>query len=170
MTAAKALPPLAQVKGVLDYDPETGIFRWKHRDRDRPNGGFTRSGHIAGSVYPCGHRYISVAEGKYPAHRLAWLWVHGVEPAVHIDHKNGNADDNRICNLREADTSQNIWNSRRRKKKYPRGVKRQPKYEGYAASIVVRGKYHHIGTFKTAEEAGAAYRAKAVELHGEFAP
>lgn len=42
-------------------------------------------------------------------------------------------------------------------------------YDPLAARIRVRKRMHHIGSFATADEAGAAYLAKARESFGEFA-
>jgi hypothetical protein len=41
--------------------------------------------------------------------------------------------------------------------------------EKFRSYVNKDGKRHNIGTFDTAEEAHAAYLAKAKELHGEFA-
>src|SRR4051812_10110856 len=91
---------------LLYYYPETGIFRWKvHRRPQSP------PGTIAG-CYQSKKRVQRIElEGKaYLAHRLAWLYVHGVWPEDQIDHINGNPSDNRIENLRLANNSQNQAN------------------------------------------------------------
>lgn len=42
-------------------------------------------------------------------------------------------------------------------------------YQGWCAHIRDHGKARHLGTFRTAEEAHAAYVAAAKEVFGEFA-
>jgi hypothetical protein len=79
----------------LRYDGGTGVFT------RRVGSGHARAGEIAGSVHSTGYVRIGIDGGKYTAHRLAWLYVHGVWPSDQIDHINRNRSDNRIANLRE---------------------------------------------------------------------
>ena len=85
-----------RLKEMLSYDPTTGAFIWIAKGRG------IRTSRIAGSRDPNGYRYITVDGGAYMAHRLAWLYVHGVWPKT-IRFVNGNGDDCRMENLREAD-------------------------------------------------------------------
>ena len=92
---------------------------------------------------------------------------HGQES---IDHVNGNGLDNRKCNLRPCSRSQNLCNQKLLRANNTtgyRGVKKG-KYS-YHARIQVRGKFIHIGCFKTPEEAAMARDIEARKLHGEFA-
>ena len=70
-----------QLKELLNYNSQTGIFHWvKHRRGLNTNllaGGLTTDGYIQ----------LWVNGKKYLAHRLAWLYVHGVWPKGDIDHK-----------------------------------------------------------------------------------
>lgn len=88
-----------------------------------------------------------------------------------VDHHNGNTLDNRRLNLRAASDSQQACN---------RGVRRTSKTGFKGVFIRANGKFVaqigdkggkkvHLGYFKTAEEAHAAYCAAATKLHGEFA-
>lgn len=97
-----------RLKEILHYDPETGIFTWKV---DVGRYGRIKAGSEAG--YLNRNYYECFIDGiRYPAHRLAWFYVHSTWPELLIDHINGNGHDNRICNLREATKSQNACNQK----------------------------------------------------------
>ncbi len=88
-----------------------------------------------------------------------------------IDHKNDTGLDNRESNLRECNSSQNIANSRGRKKKTSlfKGVswnKRDCKWEAF---IGYNKKKIRLGMFAQEKDAAKAYDNKAKELYGDFA-
>ena len=95
--------------------------------------------------------------------------MHGKWPIDNIDHINNITSDNRICNLREATSSQNQANSPIQKNNTTgyKGVS----VEGikYKATIQVNKKSITIGRFSSAEEAAIAYDIKAIEVFGTFA-
>lgn len=101
------------VRAILDYETETGLFRWKTRSFD--DGRITKiwntkhAGKIAGTVCVQGYVAIGVDDHPRKAHRLAWLWVTGEWP-VEVDHKDRNRANNRWSNLRHADDSTNQHN------------------------------------------------------------
>jgi hypothetical protein len=118
-----------------------------------------------------GYFKIWVDYKRYPAHRLAWLYVHGQFPAGDIDHKNHNRADCRIANLRLATNSQNGANA-----KMPRtnstgfkGVSWKKQTKKYVAAIVFRGKRVHLKYCATAKEAALCYDYVAGRVFGEFA-
>ncbi len=158
-----------RLREVLDYNPATGVFRWRiDRGRMAPAGG------AAGSVHVSGCRHIRIGGRSYKAHRLAWLYVTGVWPVADIDHINRKPDDNKAVNLREATRRQNMGNSKRyvSNKSGLKGVGYKadnPRKKPWAARINVAGKTRHIGYFMTAEAAHAAYLAAALKHFGEFA-
>ncbi len=79
--------------------------------------------------------------------------------------------DNRRANLRKATRAQQCWN-RRLSASNTSGYKGVHQIKGkmlWRARISVHGVRKVIGDFHSAELAGAAYRAAAIELHGEFA-
>src|SRR5436190_23425691 len=98
-----------KLKEVLDYDPETGLFTSRVSRGGRP------ASARAGCVTTKGYIKLSLCQKRYYAHRLAWLYVYGEWPSKQIDHINCVTDDNRIANLREATSAQNITNSRARR-------------------------------------------------------
>ena len=95
------------------------------------------------------------------------------DPNIHVDHINGDKLDNRRINLRLATRAQNKANSRVAKNNAigVKGVSKRtgPKGDAFRAHITTEGKMKSLGTFKTAEEAHAAYCKAATEAHGEFA-
>lgn len=86
---------------LFNYNPDTGLFVWKV--------GYKVKGTIAGSIRAPGYVKIAIKRKRYFAHRLAWLYTHGVWPRT-IDHKNRIKDDNRLCNLRDVTLEENLKN------------------------------------------------------------
>ncbi len=151
-----------RLRDVLDYDQETGVFRWRHKH------GNVKAGDVAGCTRKDDYVIMWVDGRFYLGHRLAWLYIHGRWPAVHIDHKNGKS--NRIENLREATRSQNLANRKRDKdnKCGFKGVYRIPSGK-YVARIGCQGAFYHIGVYASPELAHQAYLDAATRLFGEFA-
>ena len=151
-----------RLRELLDYDPETGVFRWRvDRRKVRPDG-------IAGSIHSVyGYRIIKVDFVKYRAARLAWLYVHGRWPLAEIDHRNRRRDDDRIANLREATHSQNGANQTARRTSIcgVRGVSPIKK----TGRFMARAGNRYLGTYSTIKEAATAYQRAARKTYGEFA-
>lgn len=143
------------VKGYLDYDPDTGIFKWKNKNKT--------AGTINGKYIQLGIEYK-----KYYAHRIAWLYVYGYIPEKEIDHINGDSKDNRICNLREVDRCGNMQNIKKVKgnkinKCNSIGVTYIKYRKKYRAMIGFGGCNLFLGYFDTEEQAKLEYdRAKEV--------
>ncbi|MBK9496425.1 MAG: HNH endonuclease [Xanthomonadales bacterium] len=162
---------IEQLKSMVSYDPDTGHFYrvgYSHPSQSHRVG--TRADTFHDEK---GRRYrlVRVFGERYTAHRLAWLFVHGTFPANMIDHINGDGEDNRIVNLREATHSDNARNrciSKRNMSGF-KGVDFRPDGKKWRASICVNRKLIHLGLFSTPEEAHEAYVAAAIRLHGEFA-
>lgn len=153
----------ARVREVLDYDPETGVCRWRVTLSRR-----AMAGTIAGNITWAGYRAISIDRRNYQLHRVIWFYVHGEMPKQ-IDHKNGVRDDNRLVNLREATYSQNGANQRRRINNTSgfKGVHRAG--ERWRARIEVNRRHISLGMFDTPAEAHAAYMNAAVAMWDNFA-
>ena len=148
------------MKELLHYDPETGVFVWREW-----RGGTAFAGTEAGRLAR-GYVGISVDKRRYPAHRLAWLYVTGEWPPQEIDHINGHRADNRWSNLRLADRSVNNQNRRAAHCHSKTGVLGVTMEAGrYRAAITVGGKTRHIGSYSSADLAHAAYLSAKRELH-----
>jgi hypothetical protein len=88
-----------------------------------------------------------------------------------VDHINGNALDNRRCNLRICTYQQNNYNAfKRTVGTCPfKGVYYRPYENHYIAQIWDNGKRRHLGYFTDQVEAAITYDKAARELRGEFA-
>lgn len=89
-------------------------------------------------------------------------------PGQLVDHRDGNGLWNVRSNLRIATHSQNAANRPGIGASGLKGV-RWDNARGWLAQVVKDGRRHILGPFPSAETAAAAYNAKAVEIHGEFA-
>jgi hypothetical protein len=156
-----------RLRDVLDYEPDTGIFRWA-----KPTAHRMKPGDVAGSEIGDGYRSIFIDNKRYLAHRLAWFYVHGEWPLV-TDHINRDRTDNRISNLRNTTYSVNNRNrspvqnsSRRRFGSSPfLGASWEVRSGKWRASIRLDGKKHHIGYFSSEVEAHEAYIKCRAEHH-----
>jgi HNH endonuclease/AP2 domain-containing protein len=155
----------ARLRELLDYNSETGEFRWRKQVSRS-----VKAGAVAGLTDRDGYRRITIQGRIYPAHRLAWLYMTGQWCRVMIDHRDGNPSNNRRDNLRRATVSQNNANRRihRNNKCGFKGVVRNH-IGRWVSAIYKNGKRHHLGSFGTPQEAHAAYVLAAPRLHGEFA-
>ena len=151
-----------RLRQVLDYDPQTGVFKWRER--------VAKCVHI-GDVAGCKEKrigYITIGvDGRiYKAHRLAWLYMTGNWPIKFIDHINGNKSDNRFENLREVCEDGNAQNIRKPNKRNKSGFLGVIRYQNkWRANITVNGKTRRIGDYNTPEEAHQAYLKSKRELH-----
>lgn len=141
------------LQALLDYKPESGVFIRKVRTSNR-----IKVGEQAGSFDKAGYLCIRVHGKTYKAHRLVWLYVHGVMPFGEVDHINGDKADNRIENLRDVTKSVNQQN-RRSVKGYSRDGNR------WKAQIRFGGKWKHLGCYETEQKAHEAYLAAKAEVH-----
>ena len=159
----------AELKEVLEYDPETGIFRWK-----APRCTRIKVGDLAGTLTWRGYVRIQLDGKRHQAHRLAWLYVYGEMPTKQIDHINGNCNDNRIINLRDVSNQINSQNRKVRRNKtnsLPLGVYgcKDGRKKPYRAALLVAGKVVHDSYHETPEEAHEAYLA-AKAIHHPSSP
>lgn len=147
------------LKAKYSYDPATGEFR------RRTSWGKQKAGDIAGCISPQGYRYLTFKGRATPAHRLAWLWVHGAWPGADVDHINRDRLDNRIENLRSVSRSVNCHNIPARASSGEKGVTASSKNRAaWEARIMVNRKSIYLGFYKTKEEAAAARKGAEIAL------
>ena len=163
-----------EVLDVLDYNPETGDFRWKQQQK-AANFNKRFIGAVAGTVSVHGYVQIKINNRRYMAHRLAWLVTHGKWPDDHIDHINGITTDNRICNLRSVSCIVNQQNRTHTNEKLQTtskylGVSWNKALEKWHSQIKVNGKKVHLGDFDLEIEARDVYLAVKAQLHPGFVP
>ena len=143
-----------RLKELLTYDQETGVFIWNVNRR----GGRAKIGYVAGQHDRKGYLRIGIEGNRYQGHHLAWLYVFGFMPEQ-IDHKNEAKGDNRICNLREATTSENTVFSKvnsiiqGRKK----GCSFHKCVGKWQSAITRNGKKRWLGCFDSQVDARNAY-------------
>jgi len=116
-----------EIKRLFNYDPEMGIFTWKHRSE----GTFLANEHqnLTCRLWNGKHagkragqnlkryRIIKVKGGRYLESRLAYIYVHGdvLSQDDEMDHKNRDSFDGRIENLRLSTRQSNMRNCNPRK-------------------------------------------------------
>lgn len=146
------MPHLTQeyLHNLLDYDAKVGTFT-----RKVFKGSAAQIGDIAGTKTVNGYIDIVIDSKHYYAHRLAWFWMHGKWPPGNIDHINRNKTDNRLCNLRIANKSENARNSKRRMDNTSgcTGVNWHKQRKCWRAYITIKGKRTHLGVFANKQDA-----------------
>lgn len=148
---------------LVSYNPETGEMRWRIDGRKR------KAGTPAGGSLMKGYKRLKIDYQNYPHHRVAWLLMTGEWPPDQIDHINGVRTDNRWCNLRAANCSQNLANrTMKTKLGLPKGVQIR-KNGRFSAQAWLGGHRVCLGTYDTAAEAHSAYLSAARSHFGEFA-
>jgi len=132
-----------RLKQLLDYDFETGFFKWK-----KSRGG-NKTGDFAGSLDSHGYFQITVNKKPYLASRLVFLWVDGYWPENEIDHIDRIPTNNKRKNLREVSKSCNMRNCRigKNNKSGIKGVYFSNGHGKWRASISVFCKRYSLGYF-----------------------
>ena len=142
----------AELKRLVSYDPETGIFR---NAKGRQLGSDTANATI-----------VSIKGRAYTAMRLAWFYVHGVWPSGQTRAKNGNGLDARIANItvpaqrvaaeKKTSASRTPYICGRDGVYRVRGVVQEPATGQWVARPTIRGKRQFLGRFETRDAAEKA--------------
>jgi hypothetical protein len=154
------------IRELLEYDPDTGVFIWKKRDRkwftrDRDHIAWNtnHSGKRTGLCKSHGYSKVRIFDRLYGAHQIAFMYSVGYIPDEidHIDHDRAN---NKWCNLREVNRSENNKNLSKAKNntsgvtgvnfyKYKTTMK-------WRAYITIDGQQNHLGLFDDFQDAVTA--------------
>lgn len=160
------MPPYDELSRHLKYDLFTGVGIWI------VSLGNAKAGAPAGS-YSHGYIIIQYKTRTYKAHRLFWFLQTGHDPgALEVDHIDRNKSNNKFCNLRLADKSQQGGNKTEpiNNTSGQKGVFWHKQKQRYHACIYFNNKKLFLGSYKTFDQAVAARQAKELELFGEFSP
>lgn len=149
-----------RLRELLEYNANSGIFRWRlSRRKCGPHS-------IVGSKDDGGYLTVGIDGKTYRVHRLAWLYVTGAWPVNDIDHKNGIKDDNCWGNLRDVPRRINAENCRSARPTNTHGyLGAKIQKEGFTASISSKGKRIYLGFFKDPQKAHEAYLEAKRRLH-----
>ena len=160
------LPPLEELKEVLDYNPDTGVIIWKKKVS-----GNVEIGQEAGYITYYGYKAIKFKSQQYRFHRIAYYMHHGIDPLEKmVDHENLNKQDNWIKNLRLATRPENGRNAKLRSTNISgvTGVFWRKTHKKWAAVIGVNGGKIWLGQFVNKEDADQVRKEAEKKYFGKF--
>ena len=171
------------VRQILDYNPDTGVLRWKERPASMFKDGEHSASHraalwnsryvgtVAGKLERWGYRDVCINHRHYKAHRLAWLIMTGEWPKDQIDHINLNKNDNRWPNLRAATHSENMANRRLHRNNMSgcKGVYWHKRQKKWLVEISKDKRKIYLGCFDMLEDAERVRKEAAEHFHGKYA-
>jgi hypothetical protein len=149
-------------KSLLKYSADDGVFYWAS------DWFVAKAGDVAGRINKNGYRIIGLCGRQIYAHRLAWLFVNGVEPTSTIDHIDGNRQNNAIVNLRDVSmsiNSQNLKGAKAGNKSGLLGVAYRKDLGKWQSGITIGGQQTYLGVFDNKEDAHAAYLVAKRQRH-----
>lgn len=134
-----------ELKRLLHYDPETGIFVRLIATTNN-----IKIGDVPGYINKSGYRLIRINGKRYFASRLAHLYMEGYFPEHEIDHRDRDRSNdawenlrhvNRVCNMR----NQKIRNTNKSGITGVGWFKRDNKWR---SRIMIFGKENHLGYYQ----------------------
>ena len=153
----------------LDYNRNTGEVYWNKqtikRVLDKPAGTKHSSGYLILSTGVNGKVY------SLRMHRVVWLLAYGEWPIGFVDHINNDRTDNRLSNLRLANSNQNSRNCVMHvtNKSGYRGVSWSEYHNKWVARIGLGDQGHKfLGYFKCKTAAAVAYDQASLKYHGDY--
>lgn len=154
-----------RLKQILHYNPDSGSWIWIQSI------GTISVGDQAGCIRPDGYLAIRIDGVQYLSSRLAFLYMNGHFPKMFIDHKNRVRNDDRWCNLRECNNSQNQMNKglQRNNKSGIPGVYFYKQKNKWVANIRKDGKTIYLGIFDYKCDAIDCRKKAETQLFGEYA-
>ena len=142
-----------ELKSLLHYNPNTGIFIWIVKSRGYKY--LKEAGDIITGRDGKSYRRISLLYKRYFAHRLAFIYMTGSLPKNQVDHINGNGADNRWINLRDVTASENNKNIRKNKlnKSGISGVYWSRNKSKWHTQLRINGKITYLGSYSSSFDA-----------------
>jgi hypothetical protein len=161
-------------KSILGYEryyeiSNIGRVRGIERFVKHPNGGLLKKNvkYLKPSSNGTGYMRIMFSKDglrkEYYVHRLIMEAFVG-KSSLHINHKNGIRDDNRLENLEYVTIREN-QHKRNLNRTLPLGV--QKVRNKYRAVIGINGKKVHLGYFDTVEDASFAFKNKLKTINND---
>jgi hypothetical protein len=148
----------AELKELLHYDPDKGVFTNKVTRNNR-----AKAGAVTGCIdTSTGYVSIGVSFSYYRAHRLAWLYMTGSFPSNDIDHIDGNRANNRWSNIRCVTASENNRNRRCPDTNKSGVIGVSKKGNKWSADIFINGRSKYLGLYPTIEAAAQARQAESL--------
>lgn len=146
-----------RLRAVLSYDPITGVFTRRCQAGSRKD---FAAGTVAGCLdVDSGYIRIGIDGRRYWAHRLAWLYVHGVDAPEDVDHRDRIRSHNWISNLRAVSRAENLQNQVEpgpRNVSGARGVQWDERRGRWRVEISVNNRNKFVGRFDDLSQAVAA--------------
>jgi hypothetical protein len=151
-----------ELRLILDYDPETGVFT--NRVTRNPR---AKQGAPAGATTSEGYTAFQINGKKMYAHRAAWLYMTGKWPVKFIDHINRNRNDNRFVNLREATACLNSQNTDKhtRNTSGHKGVTWNKKRNCWQVQMRANNKVYYVGSYTLLSDAVQARSIAEIFTH-----
>jgi len=162
LPAATDLPSTEELHELFEY--RDGALYWK-----TTKSGMAKAGSKAGCVNGRGYLVVGINFKKYLVHRIIWA-MHGNDPAVMLDHINGDTADNRIENLRAATYESNNCNARLSKRNTSgyKGVSWNSTTKKWFGTVQHQHKIYKTPAFDCKHKCAEAVKTLRCELHGDF--
>ncbi|MAX51426.1 MAG: hypothetical protein CMH22_05560 [Methylophaga sp.] len=121
-----------------------------------------------GRGYKSVQLYKNKKSSRIYVHRLILITFEGLKEGLVVDHIDSDRSNNNLSNLRWCSQRENSYNSKRNNvtSKF-KGVSKDSKCEGWAASIRIMQRKYYLGYFKSEIEASDSYN-KALENWKNF--
>ena len=152
-----------QIEELLEY--RDGGLYWKVSNRASVS-----VGRRVGCIHHSGYRHFRIFGKLYREHRVIFFLHHGYFPEF-VDHIDGDRQNNRIENLREATKSQNNMNAKLRKDNTSgiKGVSWHKQHKKWYVCLNLNRKQKFIGLFDDLELAELVSIEAKDKYHKEFA-
>jgi hypothetical protein len=146
------------------FEYRNGQLFWKVNTKAR------KAGDLAGCPNNQGYWRVGVKNKQYRIHRVIWV-MHGNKPVDVLDHIDGDPSNNRIENLRAANHSTNLFNTKTqaRNSHGVKGLRWRSSRKSWIGVVRYREKQFYTASFQDKAECIAALRALRESLHGEYA-